>query len=91
MTTYSSHPTSATASSAAGWFVHTEHGVTLTERFDTREQAQTAYWGVVAELRREMVRNHRTRASIEERVSAVRVGYGVTVGEWAGFVPRAQP
>jgi hypothetical protein len=76
---------------APGWFVHTDKGVTLSPRFDARDAAQTAYWDVVAELRREMAHNHRSRASIEEHIAAVRVGYGVLVGAWEGFEPLAEP
>lgn len=76
---------------ALGWFVHTDLGVTLSERFDDRGAAQTAYWDVVAALRQEMVRAHRSRSSIEEHVAMVHVGYGVQVGTWGGFEPRAEP
>ncbi len=72
-----------------GWYVVTDQGVVLSVRFAHRRSAEVFRDQFVVDLRRDLQRAHKPGAFVAARVRAVRVSYGVLVGAWCGFEPRA--
>jgi len=75
----------------ASWYVVTDQGVVLAGPYDDRADARMAYDVVVAELRHDLMRARKSGQFIHERVAAVGVRWGRTVGAWGGFEAATPP